>query len=776
SNLYSKDNYFVLTAGLSINIDFENYQKYNNSTDNNEIINGEDQEETFEMEAIKSVSKDMRSFTIYCDGFKIPVERKLIDNREIYFASRLVANSNQKLDKAVRLAKGKLIFSDFTATGEIQRIARGQMESLIEGEDGYLKKWDEYGAVEGELLLEQAREIGSFGYYNSEIVDGGVKFYLNESTPVLLKAGDELELTREIPSYIDNNEMSWKEFESSLEMEYQFAMDIASKNTNKLEESTEKIENHAKIINIHDDSIVLEMSAKPKDKDLLFILSINGEKVQIKRRMRARELIKEGRCANPMLGPLIEEGGTLAGVERTTKIKALTPFVRDKIFEYDPTPIQEEAIRVALNTPDMALIQGPPGTGKTTVITAIIERLNEEFYKADKSIQGKILVTGFQHDAVENIVSRLSVNALPSVKFGAKSGSEYTENAVNHKIEMWCVKISDSIREKNPKIKESEEQLKLRELFFLYAIQPSDTHAINLLDQIIDLPRNKFNNKQLLDKTQLLLDSYKDDSNSLLNNKLRAIRLLRITENGFSDDGPQRATDVLEQCDSELDQSTKKILKKAILWKNSMQLDFIYQQKKIKKKLLLKYTPKPFYKINKPRTDIIAITAQVQKELESQQGSNNKKRNILANFLHELEDNPKGIEKALAAYNVVYASTVQQSEGNDIRAAKLLKRKTEAYELLEYDVVIVDEAARVSPRDLLIPMVQGKKVILVGDHRQLPHILNESVVKKLESNSDENNNKDTIEVDYVKNSMFRYLFKRLKKLEDTDNIPRIVTL
>jgi len=62
-----------------------------------------------------------------------------------------------------------------------------------------------------------------------------------------------------------------------------------------------------------------------------------------------------------------------------------------------------------LNTPDIALVQGPPGTGKTTVVTAILERLNEEYDKT-KSIRGQILVSGFQHDAVENIVARLSVS------------------------------------------------------------------------------------------------------------------------------------------------------------------------------------------------------------------------------------------------------------------------------------------------------------------------------------------------------------------------------
>jgi superfamily I DNA and/or RNA helicase len=125
---------------------------------------------------------------------------------------------------------------------------------------------------------------------------------------------------------------------------------------------------------------------------------------------------------------------------------------------------------------------------------------------------------------------------------------------------------------------------------------------------------------------------------------------------------------------------------------------------------------------------------------------------------------------------VVFASTVQQSEGKDIRKAKIVKRNIEATDLIEYDVVLVDEAARVSPRDLLIPMAQGKKVILVGDHRQLPHLLNEAVVKRLESTNEEDKDGDVPEIDYVKHSMFRYLFNRLKKIEEADNIPRTVTL
>ncbi|GAA0863973.1 AAA domain-containing protein [Paraclostridium tenue] len=48
---------------------------------------------------------------------------------------------------------------------------------------------------------------------------------------------------------------------------------------------------------------------------------------------------------------------------------------------------------------------------------------------------------------------------------------------------------------------------------------------------------------------------------------------------------------------------------------------------------------------------------------------------------------------------------------------------------MDFDWVIVDEAARATPLELLVPIVRGKKIILVGDHRQLPPVINTKVDK-----------------------------------------------
>ena len=126
---------------------------------------------------------------------------------------------------------------------------------------------------------------------------------------------------------------------------------------------------------------------------------------QILRRETARDLIANAESANPALGRIFEGrvSSEFVDIHEVKKINPLSPFVKSKIFTHDPTSTQVKAIDIALNTPDIAIIQGPPGTGKTTVITAIIERLNEIADKR-KDVKGQVLVTSFQHDAVRNVI------------------------------------------------------------------------------------------------------------------------------------------------------------------------------------------------------------------------------------------------------------------------------------------------------------------------------------------------------------------------------------
>ena len=85
-------------------------------------------------------------------------------------------------------------------------------------------------------------------------------------------------------------------------------------------------------------------------------------------------------------------------------------------FRGSPTPRQQEALRVAINTPDIALMQEPPGTGKTKVITAIQACLSEIEKNRNGTVSHRLLLTSYQHDAVKNVAVVLNFHQdVPSL-------------------------------------------------------------------------------------------------------------------------------------------------------------------------------------------------------------------------------------------------------------------------------------------------------------------------------------------------------------------------
>jgi superfamily I DNA and/or RNA helicase len=84
----------------------------------------------------------------------------------------------------------------------------------------------------------------------------------------------------------------------------------------------------------------------------------------------------------------------------------------------------------------------------------------------------------------------------------------------------------------------------------------------------------------------------------------------------------------------------------------------------------------------------------------------------LRRFEQRLVDDPTVVPEVLARYANAVGSTVSQAVGRDMR---------ELHD--QFDTVIVDEAARANPLDMLVALAIGRRIILVGDQEQLPHML-----------------------------------------------------
>ncbi|MER2090198.1 MAG: AAA domain-containing protein [Sporosarcina sp.] len=83
-----------------------------------------------------------------------------------------------------------------------------------------------------------------------------------------------------------------------------------------------------------------------------------------------------------------------------------------------------------------------------------------------------------------------------------------------------------------------------------------------------------------------------------------------------------------------------------------------------------------------------------------------------------------------------------------------------------FDVVIIDEVSKATPPELLLPMLKGKKIILVGDHHQLPPLMGQATLEELLEESDSHEEKSELEK-LLKESLFERLFRTLPKQNKT---------
>lgn len=88
----------------------------------------------------------------------------------------------------------------------------------------------------------------------------------------------------------------------------------------------------------------------------------------------------------------------------------------------------------------------------------------------------------------------------------------------------------------------------------------------------------------------------------------------------------------------------------------------------------------------------------------------------------------------------------------------------------EFDVVIIDEVSKATPPELLLPMLKGKKIILVGDHHQLPPLLGndtlEETLQEMANESEDFEGKAELKK-LLKESLFERLYNNLPKSNKT---------
>lgn len=656
----------------------------------------------------------------------------------------------------VLLGRGSLSFSD------VSSYASMRMRELLSETPGYTTVWKEYANREGDFLLTRAREVGVIELDASrgmnEHEDGTVDVFVPGATSIGVRPGEELEERAAPPVYLEDRSLAWEEYQEEIRKQSKV--------------SAPRFE----VVEISERRIRLKKTAEGRvpSKGAKLYYAITGDSLQIMRRREARERIESGTMPSTHLAFILASAtgktgaqiGSIPGSGKKRRhIEPMSALVQEKVFAHPPTVNQRRAIEIALNTPDIAVIQGPPGTGKTTVITAILERLSELSDKK-RPTHGQVLITSLQHDAVNNIRERITINSLPTVKFGRKRGGG-AEESMEVEVDAWRRTLAARLAERHPEFSETQEQRRVFDAFKTYLVTPHDAAACAFLRTALGCVHDA-GLRRALEELLERLSPPAETSYDIL----PAIRRLRTDAESFADDGAENALtlyNVLEGIEPTRSLRARRAEQLALLRAAASAVaptaELLAGLSRLRTELMELCTPRPAYREERVREEVAALYAQVREALLQPK---NAVGNVVYDFFRALSDDPYAVRDAVAAYGFAYAATAQQSEGIDIKKAKGATRKKEHP---SYPIVIVDEAARVSPGDLMIPLSQAEeRIILVGDQRQLPHIYNEEILRSM-SDTEALKHEDDI-----KESMFKHLWEKAKELERVDGIQRTITL
>ncbi len=709
---------------------------------------------------------DENAFSICGHSHTVSVERREHQSKTIWFATKYASNHTRRSN--LLLAKGTVKFTQADqATLATQQIQTWKKENEQEA-DFYMDTWDQYGDLEWEAFYKKVYTIGAVTILEAKKEQGSLQVRVSKADGEKFSKGDPLEpYDDNFPVNItDTEQIPWEEF-------YKHLKDYKKNTSPTFEVKDITDDNDTSIVTLSNEN----NATLSVDQQLQY--SIAGTITQIKRRHQARTKIQQGQAGIPNLHLILNPGGEdyyTPAFRKQKRHQPLTPSVKDKIYgkKYDPMPRQVEAIDIALNTPDIAIIQGPPGTGKTTVIAAIVERLNQLEKKTN--IAGTVLVSAYQQDAVDNLVARLTVNSLPSWKLGGRKKED--ELRQYEKLLHWGRDVVDKVVQQNPIIENTLAETNLMKLWDTYCRFPCATFAIQFLEQVLDDKHLFAISREQSERIQKKIDAIAADEEkkkASFNSIRRHIYAIRTTSQGIKDDGRKRVLDLIQYVEdnpmfADDFQQWKEPLIAFVKSTSTTKKDRADLQN-LKQTLLLHFRPKTQFSEELLDKELQKLTNDIFAGLK--QNSTNSIQHILVNYLEDVETNMYEVIRILLEYNYVYATSVQQSvKDSVIKTKQAYQYTTEGHNY--YDTVIIDEAARTAPRDLLIPMTLARKrIILVGDHRQLPHIVEQALLEQIEKQEEE---RPLEKKDVLSKSLFEHLFERCAALERMDGIPRRITL
>lgn len=555
--------------------------------------------------------------------------------------------------------------------------------------------WKTYSAIELQRATDLKDKIGELSFSIIRHLDDGVsRIRINN-------------LSEDLKSTIKDNKDDLQN--TSLEVPNENAIETKSDNSKLFRV---KSVNTDFSIDLYDDLETLPDNGK-------LVISLIGDEIVNKRRERALKSLRENRIFVTQNLLFAIEGLADAMLIKKRNEKALTDrtrkFLKEKFGISDLTQNQLDAVEIAINTPDIAVIQGPPGTGKSTVVAAICDRLIEIAEKSKKDDTKLILVSAFQNDTVEHIASKIYTLGLPTIKIGKETQSNI--RAEDELIKQIRLNIDNSLQNLSTKGNAHRVSKGLSDLKKLYE---SENNEEKLKSEIESLIINISISDELWNSWQELNGNAKFNDASLEKN-LKLLRGLRTDVQSYNDDGYEKIVR-LQKSDLPFSNSEKDLLEDAPF--ENPDGSFLDKIKQLQEKYLEQLNAMDTAISSGNNLAIVdwldmAIQYFKQKEAIHYQDEETFLSAILEELREDLDGNAEYIRNTIKDYGESLAATNQVAGGKEMSAYSKI------------DNVILEEAARSNPLDLLIPMTKAKeRIIMVGDQNQLPHLLEDDIAEE----------------------------------------------
>lgn len=480
--------------------------------------------------------------------------------------------------------------------------------------------------------------------------------------------------------------------------------------------------------------------------------------------------LRNGSALNPHLLPLIVEN-------RFADYAA--PVVTGAATER-PNPAQKTMIERALIVPDLLLTLGPPGTGKTNTIREIVLR--------QAALGKKVLVTSKNNKAVDNVLSGLE-NVL-ALRIGREDAvaPELRPLLIDNMAANMQQKILggitpvqdmlDDILAVWPQIQQVLERLARLAVGWRVAVAALEREHANLanwqrtsharIEPVLERQQNHFRlmsvrvsqSARRAESLRRRIEEFQRYSQIPLVGAVFifiADQLARSWQNAFkqyhnmmdnvnrSRDNAQNIWDSYQQFATASERALRR--KRAVMQAQETVSEVRIEIKQTMMQLSrLTENLGALAMVPVVHTEFISPSTLEENLLEWRKWYELMmcRRGLMMEWRESLENHQEALYPALIRRADVVGATCI-GIATDLR-----------FEDLEFDLVIADEAGQIQVMDLLVPLVRARRAVLVGDHLQLPPVVETEITEKIRLNEPDN-----LELgEWLEKSLFERLIER----------------